>query len=101
MQSTNKGVDTTTSLCYNNNVKKEVIKMFYKIVLTILMFFAQPKHGYVIAQTYEGYNEYNDYYLVNIDGEIYEVEADDLDVNDNVTVYFIGNYTVQTLYGYR
>lgn len=75
--------------------------MLYRIIVSILMLFAEPRHGCVVAQTYEGYSKYNDYYLVNINGEIYEVEADDLQVNDNVTVYFIGNYTVQTLYEHR
>lgn len=75
--------------------------MLYRIIVSILMLFAEPRHGYVVVQTYEGYSKYNDYYLVNINGEIYEVEADDLEVNDNVTVYFIGNYTVQTLYEHR
>lgn len=75
--------------------------MLYRIIVSILMLFAEPRHGYVVAQTYEGYSKYNDYYLVNINGEIYEVKADDLQVNDNVTVYFIGNYTVQTLYEHR
>lgn len=75
--------------------------MLYKIIVSILMLFAEPRHGYVVAQTYEGYSKYNDYYLVNINGEIYEVEADDLEVNDNVIVYFIGNYTVQTLYEHK
>lgn len=75
--------------------------MLYRIIVSILMLFAEPRHGYVVAQIYEGYSKYNDYYLVNINGEIYEVEADDLQVNDNVTVYFIGNYTVQTLYEHR
>ena len=75
--------------------------MLYRIIVSILMLFAEPRHGYIVAQTYEGYSKYNDYYLVNINGEIYEVEADDLQVNDNVTVYFNGNYTVQTLYEHR
>ena len=39
--------------------------------------------------------------LLNSNDEIYEVEADDLEINDNVTAYFIGNYTVQTLYEHR
>lgn len=75
--------------------------MLYRIIVSILMLFAEPRHGYVVAQTYEWYSKYNDYYLININDEIYEVEADDLEVNDNVTVYFIGNYTVQTLYEHR
>ena len=60
------------------------------------------KHGYVVEQTYEGYSEYNDYYIVNIDGELYEVEADDLNVGDKVTCYFVNEEeVVRTLYEWR
>lgn len=58
-------------------------------------------HGYVVEKTYEGWSEYDDYYIVRIDGELYEVEADDLNVGDVVTVYFKGSKTVRTLYGWR
>lgn len=60
------------------------------------------KHGYVVEQTYEGYSEYNDYYIVNIDGELYEVESDDLNVGDRVTCYFVNEEeVVRTLYEWR
>ena len=60
------------------------------------------KYGYVTEQTYEGYSEYNDYYVVNIDGDFYEVEADDLEVGDKVTCYFINDEEiVRTLYEWR
>lgn len=58
-------------------------------------------HGYVIEKTSEGGSQYDDYYIVNIDGELYEVEADDLEVGDIVTVYFKGSETVRTLYGWK
>ena len=60
------------------------------------------RHGYIVEQTYEGYSENNDYYIVNIDGELYEVEADDLNEGDKVTCYFIGDdEIVRTVYEWR
>ena len=57
---------------------------------------------HVVEQTYEGYSEYNDYYIVNIDGELYEVEADDLNVGDKVTCYFVNEEeVVRTFYEWR
>ena len=76
--------------------------MTFKIILTLLTLFTTPVHGYVIEQTYEGCNEdLNDYYIVNLDGELHEVEADDLRVGDEVTVYFFLDEPVWTLYGWR
>lgn len=60
------------------------------------------RHGYVVEQTYEGYSESNDYYVVDIDGELYEVEADDLEEGDRVTCYFISDEeVVRTVYEWR
>lgn len=74
----------------------------FKIILTLLTLFATPVHGYVTEQTYEGCNEdLNDYYIVNLDGELHEVEADDLRVGDEVTVYFFLDEPIWTLYGWR
>lgn len=76
--------------------------MTFKIILTLLTLFATPVHGYVTEQTYEGCNkDLNDYYIVNLDGELHEVEADDLRVGDEVTVYFFLDEPVRTLYGWR
>ena len=76
--------------------------MTFKIILTLLTLFTTPVHGYVTEQTYEGCNEdLNDYYIVNLDGELHEVEADDLRVGDEVTVYFFLDEPVWTLYGWR
>lgn len=76
--------------------------MTFKIILTLLTLFATPVHGYVTEQTYEGcYEDLNDYYIVNLDGELHEVEADDLRVGDEVTVYFFLDEPVWTLYGWR
>lgn len=60
------------------------------------------KHGIVIEQTYEGYSDYDDYYMIQFDnGMIREVESDDLTVGDEVTVYFDHNEPVRTVYGRR
>lgn len=76
--------------------------MMFKIILTLLTLFATPVHGYVTEQTYEGcYEDLNDYYIVNLDGELHEVEADDLRVGDEVTVYFFLDEPMWTLYGWR
>ena len=73
-----------------------------KILIALLMFFgANPRYGYVTEKTVEGGSEYNDYYIVNLDGDLYEIEADDLEVGDEVTCYFIGDETVATFYGWR
>lgn len=73
-----------------------------KILLTLLVLLgAVPRYGYVAEKTLEGGSEYNDYYIVNLDGDLYEVEADDLEVNDRVTCYFIGDETVLTVYEWR
>ena len=55
--------------------------------------------GTVIEKTYEGYAYYNDYYLVELeDGNIHEIEADDLDVGDKVQVTFIGDCPIYMIY---
>ena len=73
-------------------------------ILTLLctLGLVNPAHGYITEKTLEGGALYNDYYIVNIDGELYEVESDDLEVGDEVTCYFIGEEEViRTLYGWR
>lgn len=76
--------------------------MTFKIILTLLTLFATPVHGYVTEQTFEGcYEDLNDYYIVNLDGELHEVEADDLRIGDEVTVYFFLDEPVWTLSGWR
>lgn len=60
------------------------------------------QYGTVAEQTYEGYAESNDYYIVVLDdGNIHEVEADDLETEDRVTVFFYEGEPVRTLYGER
>lgn len=75
--------------------------MLFRILLTLLALLPH-QYGTVIEQTYEGYTESNDYYLIELDdGNIHEIEADDLAVNDRVTVYFFMDEPVRTLYGER
>lgn len=59
------------------------------------------QHGTVLEKTVEGGSAFNDYYIVNLDGQLYEIEADDLEINDPVTVYSIGQYTLWTKYGHH
>ena len=71
-------------------------------ILLLLLALLPHTYGTVIEQTYEGYAESNDYYLIEFDdGNIHEIEADDLAVNDRVTVYFFMDEPVRTLYGER
>lgn len=77
--------------------------MLHAILLALLMLVTTPTHATVVEQTYEGYSQYNDYYIVEVKDEdfYYEVEADDLDVGDEITVYFIGEYPVKVVYEWR
>lgn len=60
------------------------------------------RYGTVIEQTYEGWTEENDYYIIRFeDGAEHEIEADDLCIGDDVTVYFDHNEPIRTLYGRR
>ena len=70
--------------------------------ILILLTLLPHQYGTVIEKTYEGYALYNDYYIIELDdGNIHEIEADDLAVNDRVTVYFFMDEPVRTLYGER
>lgn len=60
-----------------------------------------PVYGYVVEQTYEGWSEYDDYYIVDLNGYLYEIMADDLRIGDRVTCYFYNGYIVRTLYEWR
>ncbi len=87
------------SACVNN-----VPKDYYNMEFSELQNCAEltPRHGYVVEQTYEGYTEEDDYYIVNIDGNLYVVEADDLQGGDKVTCYFVNSEdVVRTLYEWR
>ena len=69
-----------------------------KILLTILLTVA---HGTVVEEVYEGCSEHNDLYVIEVNNEQYEICADDLNEGDEVTVYFLGEYPVRVLYGWR
>lgn len=59
------------------------------IILTLAILFGQES-GYVIEKTYEGGRTENDRYIVEVsDYHRYEIEADDLDAGDAVTVWFL------------
>lgn len=75
--------------------------MIVKAMISILLVLCTPVHAVVVGQTYEGYSLYNDVYIVSTGAETYEIEADDLEIGDEITVYFLGNEPVRTLYGWR
>ena len=61
-----------------------------------------PKHGIVVEETFEGWAESDDIYVIDVDGILYEVESDDLLEGDEVTCYFTEKDKVaRTLYGWR
>ena len=60
------------------------------------------RYGVVIEETYEGYSEENDYYIIQFEnGDLHEIESDDLQVGDEVTVYFWEDRPVRLYYGIR
>lgn len=60
------------------------------------------RYGTVIEQTYEGFSDYDDYYLIQFEnGDIHEIETDDLRIGDEVTVFFYKDEPIRTLYGRR
>lgn len=60
------------------------------------------RYGTVIEQTYEGYSEENDYYIIQFEnGDLHEIESDDLQVGDEVTVYFWEGRPIRMYYGIR
>lgn len=75
--------------------------MLFRILLALLSLLPH-QYGTVIEETYEGYALSNDYYIIELDdGNIHEIEGDDLDLDDRVTVYFFMDEPVRTLYGER
>ena len=70
------------------------------LLIGLLLGMPSKAHGTITAKTSEGGHQYNDYYLVNISGELYEAEADDLEPGDSVTVYMLKTgYIISTRYG--
>lgn len=61
------------------------------------------RYGTVVEKTYEGCeDDNNDYYIIEFEnGDLYEIEADDLWTGDDVTVYFYNERPIRTLYGRR
>lgn len=60
------------------------------------------QHGTVVEQTVEGYAIAEDYYIVVLDdGNVHEVESDDLDTGDRITVFFYEGEPLRTLYEER
>lgn len=61
------------------------------------------RHGVITEKTYEGSQDDNeDYYIVELEnGDLHEVEADDLLPGDEVTVYFYEDRAIRTRYGWK
>lgn len=60
------------------------------------------RYGTVIEQTYEGWAEENDYYIIEFEnGDLHEIESDDLQPGDEVTVYFWEGRPIRMYYGWR
>lgn len=60
------------------------------------------RHGTIIEQTYEGYSDEWDRYLIQFEnGDIHEIISDDLIVGDEATTFFYNDRAVTTLYGWR
>lgn len=58
--------------------------------------------GTVEKELFQGYAKYNDLYSIRLEtGEEIEIVADDLQLDDPVTVYFIFEYPYKTVYGYK
>lgn len=74
--------------------------MMVKAIAVTLALIGQ--YGTVTEQTTEGGRWENDYYIVELeDGEKHEIEADDLEIGDEVTVYFLAGEPVYTRYGHK
>ncbi len=71
--------------------------MLHAMLVALLMLIATPNHGVIVEQTFEGYSEYEDYYIVEIDSNYWEIESNELNVGDEVTVYFINDYPIQMI----
>jgi len=73
--------------------------MVYMFVGAVMKNTTYALSGIVLEQTYEGWSEYNDYYIISYeDGSIHEIEADDLNEGDHVVTWFHGNEAFQTRY---
>ena len=77
--------------------EREDLPMLHAMLVALLMLIATPNHGVIVEQTFEGYSEYEDYYIVEIDSNYWEIESNELNVGDQVTVYFINDYPIQMI----
>lgn len=59
------------------------------LLLILAILFGQQT-GHVIEKTYEGGQHENDFYIIETsDSHRYQIEADDLDQGDRITVWFL------------
>ena len=73
--------------------------MISVFILAVMKNTAYTMHGVVTEQIYEGWADYNDYYLIEYeDGNIHEIIADDLNVGDEVVTWFRGDTAYRTQY---
>ena len=58
-------------------------------------------YGTVIEQTYEGYEAEDDVYIILVDGELFHIVGDDLQVGDSITTWMLFGQPTRTVYGER
>lgn len=61
----------------------------------------QKAYGTVIEQTYEGYEAEDDVYIILVDGELFRIVGDDLQVGDSITTWMLFGQPTRTVYGER
>lgn len=71
-----------------------MLRFLLAIILTV-------SHGTVVEKLYEGGSAHNDLYVIEINNVRYEVCADDLEPEDEITAYFWNDEPVKVLYGWR
>lgn len=63
--------------------------------------FFQKEYGTITEQMYEGYSGEWDVYRLNVNGEFYTILADDYNIGDNVTTWFLFGQPTRTVFGQR
>lgn len=62
----------------------------------------EKRYGIVTEKIYEGYTAENDVYIIQFEnGNEKEMSGDDLEKNDIVTVWFLGDIPVRMMYDKR
>lgn len=62
----------------------------------------EKKYGIVTQEIYEGYTVENDVYIIQFEnGNEKQIEGDDLNINDPVTVWFLYDIPVRMMYDKR